>query len=125
MNSNFTLTESTSSTRLIPSQNKHKIIADRHSVTPITSTSSNKRISSQNKQKVIADRQSVTPIISTTNENNKERVIGRGFSVVRKGIPISEFKQYVKNSFSNGEFEKQHKVRKFEKFQRSEKKLRF
>lgn len=57
--------------------------------------------------------QTVSPIISTTNGfyNNSKRVISRGISVVTEGIPISEFKEYVKNSFANGGFAKQHKVR--------------
>lgn len=85
MNLNFTLPEATSSTRGATSSFKQKIITDR--------------------------RTSVTPRIATANANDKKRVISRGASVVRKGIPNSEFKQYVKNCFANGEFEKQYKVR--------------
>lgn len=89
MNLNFTLPEATSSTRGATSSFKQKIIGDRRTLVA----------------------QSVTPRISTANANDKKRVISRGASVVRKGIPNSEFKQYVKNCFANGEFEKQYKVR--------------
>lgn len=86
---NFTLAEATSSTRRATSSFKQKIIADRRTLAA----------------------PSVTPRISTANANDKKRVISRGASVVRKGIPNTEFKQYVKNCFANGEFEKQYKVK--------------
>lgn len=88
MNSNFTSAEVTSSTSLI--RNEPNTTTDKPDLP-----------------------QPVSPRISTTTvlSNNNERVFSRAISVVSEGIPISEFKEYVKNSFANGEFAKQHKVR--------------